>query len=855
MVSGERPRELERVRETDIDRDSFVPPARWTMSNISPPSPSGFPPSGMSSSPPSKSSPTNISLSSSLRRSPKSNPSESTDDMDRILSPSEDGSFFPTSQDLGACSSTDSIIRRVEEEIANAKKASLLAKTRLGNHVSSASFSSKDEMFAGLEGEPSSDGEPSVDMHDILDTNDDSDEERKYADSGSNSHTRPQSPDDHFQSAMDAIGEEFDTPSTVSHNNVTTVQTADRLDTLSSKPNSNALLQESIGNSGHPVSSTPSPTLEFSWSRRTPEEMLDPVFESIGDVDSNVHRASLIEAHSNESETKSPQLKEEIDAGKRARAILDTLKSRREHFSSTFRSSRSPHSESSPTDQSDGKLHELSATSPSLPSLSTTIESRREQRRDASVADDEKKDDDSASKPVTAAKVTAKKVSLPAPDKKKFKSRQKLAERRPSSTVEEAFGRKSRRIRFRDPFPVLKPASRPRDGKEIVASHTVTVSEPLIRWLRPKNDLRQLIVAVMGASLQRRSNACGALKVLTMNKKNQLTLMRTDSFLESLVFAASQEITSNDRELALDARTRAVACLRNVCEPKDNRGYLISHPGFKEALGKVIRDDVGEARVIACGAFALLAKAPECREAMVQADGVVDLLAEVMSGAFDAANGTSKIETPASQTLSDDVSFSGDGTLSQDTSLRSKRTSISGREADNEDDDDDDDHSEASEENSSHSSEYSSSSSENNDDDESSHTRGPPVTKGKDRSSIARPVKVDSSNSLPAHADDLVQLNSIRQLNHEMQAEFLIRARSNACAALLHLSKHCAVSVRSRSFALRRTNTLAPTSTNVCALISSNACAPVRVCWKTRWLWPSRQTTPFAPKPWRFCPT
>src|SRR3569832_1050531 len=55
----------------------------------------------------------------------------SMDDMDRILSPSEDSSFFRGADSVEmACSSTDSIIRRVEEEIANAKKASLLAKNR-----------------------------------------------------------------------------------------------------------------------------------------------------------------------------------------------------------------------------------------------------------------------------------------------------------------------------------------------------------------------------------------------------------------------------------------------------------------------------------------------------------------------------------------------------------------------------------------------------------------------------------------------------------------------------------------------------------------------------------------------------
>jgi len=342
------------------------------------------------------------------------------------------------------------------------------------------------------------------------------------------------------------------------------------------------------------------------------------------------------------------------------------------------------------------------------------------------------------------------------------------------SQAEDALYRKSRRIRFRDPFPILKPTNRPRLAEEIIETHSVPVEDDIkVKWLRPKNDLRQLIVAVMGSSLQRRSNACGALKVLTRQKKNQMAFIRTDSFLEAIVFAASQDIPAADRELAIDARTRAVACLRNCCEPKDNRLYIMKYPGFKECLLKVIRGDPGEARVLACGAFALLAKTPECRDAMVSTEGMVDLLSEVMCGALEDDDQTRSIETDENRarmgaTLSSDTSHSAiDGALSNDLSHLSKESNFSGR--DDEDDSDDESHHDGDDDMSSAYSSSSSSSSESEGEDSNLGTGG---------------------------MGDLLQLNSIRQYKEEMRGEFQERARSNACAGLLHLSKHCSVSVR-----------------------------------------------------------
>jgi hypothetical protein len=466
-----------------------------------------------------------------------------------------------------------------------------------------------------------------------------------------------------------------------------------------------------------------------------------------------------------------------------------------------------------------------------------------------------------------------------------------------STTSTNSSSANSRKIRFRDPFPVLKPSNRPRDAAALVASHAVPPPVPVTRWLRPKNDLRQLIVAVMGSSIQRRAHACGALKVLTQSKKNQLTLMRTDSFLEALVFAASQDIPSHrsdeeggdedqldedsrgnrDRRecrrqnrsrgnrrpnrgvddvlLAIDARTRAVACLRNICEPKDNRGHVILYPGFKEALMRVIQDPEEsthklktktkkarpsadgseEARVIACGAFALLAKSPECRETLVSTPGLVELLAQVMAGpTADQDNDGEGGEEAMVAVLSTDTSHSIAENVSQNRSFQTKHSSMSSHGADNEneeedaDEADDEEHSDVSDydhddhsHSSGHSSEYSShpSDTENDDDDdddddnyhsaeeenEMSDCRDRSRQSGLKRKDRVRrddhprrgTTKADSYSSIPTPADELAQVDSIRRINREMYAEFVQRARSNACAALLHLSKHCAISVRS----------------------------------------------------------
>lgn len=302
----------------------------------------------------------------------------------------------------------------------------------------------------------------------------------------------------------------------------------------------------------------------------------------------------------------------------------------------------------------------------------------------------------------------------------------------------DSVSKQSRRIRFRNPFPVLIPPAVRRDLAAIIKDHAMGVPDVPIRWVKPKQELKQLIVAAMGTSLPRRSNACGALKVLTRHEKNQLSLVRTDGFLSALIFAASQSILDVDTDLAIDARTRAVSCLKNVCGPKDNRILVFNHPGVMECLVKVAKLDAGEGRAMAAAAIAMLAKTPSCREGLIQVEGLVDTLAKVMQST-PAIVSEEKVAhrttmSPQSKNLDDSVSESSyrTGKDHDDVSIHSDSSSVS---------------------------------------------------------SSYEPQSVASSRH------DVKAVDSIRYQTEERLEEFINQARSNACAALLHMSKHCTVTV------------------------------------------------------------
>lgn len=300
----------------------------------------------------------------------------------------------------------------------------------------------------------------------------------------------------------------------------------------------------------------------------------------------------------------------------------------------------------------------------------------------------------------------------------------------------------SRRIKFRNPYPIPPPITRPRDPAEILKDHEKPPPKANTSWLNPKESLDALLRAAKGTSVARRSNACGALKVLASKKKNTPALARTSGVLDALIFAASQIPPSRDDTVALDARTRAVTTILSLAELKENRVLVFMHPNLPETLVKVIREDTGEARVHACMALAVLAKTPDNRDKMVEIKGLVTTLGKVVGGKGD--DGITDISDKDSFAPNLDSESSDDG-------------STDGSES-------------------------------SSDDDE----MGP---LGRDLQHLhVRSGKVPTSPRGGKKKNKKAHHNSLRQQKDEMYDEFLALSRRNSCAALIHLSKHCTVS-------------------------------------------------------------
>jgi len=149
-----------------------------------------------------------------------------------------------------------------------------------------------------------------------------------------------------------------------------------------------------------------------------------------------------------------------------------------------------------------------------------------------------------------------------------------------------------------------------------------------VRWVDPDHDLTALIEAAGEEyNLVRRSNACGALKMLASKESNQPKLCRTKGLLDGLVKASWDDAVDSD---ALDARTRAVTTILYLSEPKDNRLIVAKHPQVLECLVKVIEEDTGEARWRATSALATLAKTPGNRSGMGRVEKLATVLGDLM---------------------------------------------------------------------------------------------------------------------------------------------------------------------------------------------------------------------------------
>lgn len=207
-----------------------------------------------------------------------------------------------------------------------------------------------------------------------------------------------------------------------------------------------------------------------------------------------------------------------------------------------------------------------------------------------------------------------------------------LKEETASSTFAPKAVSRGKKVHFKQKYPTPQQMKPFRNPSEIEFHYQAEKPTDKLWLSKPKNDLKELLQAVTGPSIQRRNNACGALKVLSTQKKNQLTLVRTEGFMDALVFAIGDNVSNEDAETGMSARTRAVNVILNVCAKKVNRHHVLQHPGLGDGLVKCMMEDKGEARELACACLANLAKSQHCREPMGKVEKLIDFLAVILKG-------------------------------------------------------------------------------------------------------------------------------------------------------------------------------------------------------------------------------
>lgn len=186
-----------------------------------------------------------------------------------------------------------------------------------------------------------------------------------------------------------------------------------------------------------------------------------------------------------------------------------------------------------------------------------------------------------------------------------------------------------------NPPPTITTADT-KSPEQILADNTVDVVSVKVKWTDPPPEQAALIAAMLSTSIGRRSNACGTIKMMASNKKKAAALVRTRILVDALILAIDdgRQITG-ERDLHLEAQTRATIAISHLSEVKENRVLLAQHPGLIRALIDVIRNDKGEARVAACRSLVMMSKMQQNKVALVETDGFISLLADIMSGRYD----------------------------------------------------------------------------------------------------------------------------------------------------------------------------------------------------------------------------
>ncbi|KAL9188670.1 hypothetical protein ACHAXT_007048 [Thalassiosira profunda] len=366
--------------------------------------------------------------------------------------------------------------------------------------------------------------------------------------------------------------------------------------------------------------------------------------------------------------------------------------------------------------------------------------------------------------------------------------------------------REHRQVLFRHPYPLPPPPPLPRSDDAIVESHTAPEKKVNVKWAAPDADLAQLIEAAGEEhNLVRRSNACGALKVLASKDHNKPKLCRTTGLLDVLVKASWDDAVDSD---ALDARTRAVATLLYLAEPKDNRLIVARHPRVLEALVKVVEEDTGEARWRATSALATLAKTPGNRGTM----GRVANLATVLGDLMALGQKTREEQEEEDKENRQGAEKEGDPMEGDDASTFLHEESTRGPSFDMSTLDEDErtlTHTYTgtftegtgttfTEDDLTYQSHYDSDGHSDMGDDEEGENGS--VGSGS-RSRLDEEGEDGDNEGYPSHEDERslgeeegveMQISSLKKLNIENARDFLAKSQLSACAALTHLTRHCA---------------------------------------------------------------
>ncbi|CAJ1953888.1 unnamed protein product [Cylindrotheca closterium] len=197
---------------------------------------------------------------------------------------------------------------------------------------------------------------------------------------------------------------------------------------------------------------------------------------------------------------------------------------------------------------------------------------------------------------------------------------------------EKELGPESTRVSLKNKYSDPPGEYTTRSEEDIINANRVEAPIPQLCVLEPTDEIQKLQASIMGESVTRRFNACGALKMFAMNKSNQLALARTDGFFDALIVALTTDLVGKDREAAFGTRTRALEILLRVCMQKENRVVIFYHPDLVESIVCCAAEDSGEIRMAACSVLAMIAKSGHLREPMAQVEDLLDVLAASLLG-------------------------------------------------------------------------------------------------------------------------------------------------------------------------------------------------------------------------------